>query len=244
MCFHKFGNGQSNKQTGREHHASCILNYQRHKSLTRPKGSRITPPNLSSAWCDLDKLHPGFSDTNNMCLPGLLKSTRQFLRYHAKGISVTYFSILCPWPPDPQSGPFHPLSLLITCANLHQNWFIRLQNIVVISLATHERMTGQVENNRSLASLSGEGIKTWTISGDDDERHQHKKHYILKRKHKISPDGHEPRYSGNRATIDSCYHWATGQCNGQFLEPRCHFWITYSSQIHFQAEYWNSQVPS
>jgi len=39
----------------------------------------------------------------------------------------------------PKVDPFHSLAAQTTCANLHQNWFIRFQYNLFTSLVTHEQ---------------------------------------------------------------------------------------------------------
>ena len=52
------------------------------------------------------------------------------------------FVLVLPWSLTswPLNWLFHALAMWITCATLHQNWFVRFQNTVFTSLATDEQM--------------------------------------------------------------------------------------------------------
>jgi len=140
--------------------------YTKTRKATPPKGLRgfqiYLQPRVNLTF---DLLHPSCCDT--MCLPGLIKIYRIVLEItRQKGLlwSILALYDLDIWACGPQSWTFLALACWTTCASWHQNWFIRLQNIMFTNLVTDERTDGptnrQVENVILLpASLTWQRLK-------------------------------------------------------------------------------------
>jgi len=103
------------------------------------------PPNLPSANCDPDLLHPSCCDimsiSHNMCLPGLDQISRTVPQKSCqKRILWPNLASCDLCPPDAQSRSFHAPAI---CANSHQKWFTHIENIVFTSMVeTNEWMDG------------------------------------------------------------------------------------------------------